>query len=459
MKKYFLSLITLSSFILAQDLNIKESFNKILLNNDSLKASYSNIEKMHKLKDASYMLFAPSIDIIGNYTYIEKKNLNIDIPEVSIPNVPISSINIPPLNLEFNNNHFAFGIISIMYPIYTGGKRLSAINLAKLNIDDANFVAQLNKINLFEKLIKSYYGLKLSIEVYKTLKDIENGTKLHLENAIKLEENGQIAKLERLSAKVEYDKAKTKANQAKDAADIALLGFKTIIQDENISKNVSLDENGNILNLNLTSELKISQKNLEPLQTYQQQALSSYPAIKSIEIKKEQTKELSNIELASFMPNIGFYGGYVIKDNKTLLNKTIPSWYVGIGAKLSILSPSGRIFKYQASKIAQNEVDYLHKQAQKDILLLIESTYKEVLSAKHSFYELDSTIELAQENLKLQEEAFMNGMVNSSQVNDARNQLSFAKIESKNSQYRYIIALSKLYAISNNIENFIDFMN
>lgn len=455
--RILLALLLLSSYVLSQDLDIKEAYNKVLLNNDSLKASYSAKEKAEKLKDSAYMLFAPSIDIVGNYTYMQKTSIEIPSFELTLPIMPTTPIQTPPMDIALHKNHFAFGIVSIMYPLYTGGKRLSAINLSKLNIQDAEFATQLNKINLFEKLIKAYYGLQLATEAYKTLHEAENGALNHLNNAISLEANGQIAKIEHLSAQVEYDKAKNKAHQAKDALDIALLAFKTILQDEEIAKSVELDNDGNITNLNLISKLDISTKDLESLSYYENLALSSYPALKNIEVKKEQAKEVSRLEFANFMPSVGLYGGYVIKDNNTILSKTIPSWYVGIGAKLSILSPNGRIFKYQASKIAQTEVDYLHKQAQKDISLLVETTYKEVLSAKNSYQNQRSTIALASENLKLQDEAFKNGMASNTQVSDARNQLSFAKIEAQNSAYKYILALAKLYAITNNIDGFYAF--
>ena len=435
-------------------LSIRESYDKVLLNNDSLKASQSGVEKAQKLKKGAWFLFAPQIDIIGNYTYMEKTHIDINISPISFMN---QSINLPSMQMDLHKNHFAFGIINAIYPLYTGGKRLSALKMADLNIKDSEFILQLNKINLFEKLVKAYFGVKLSYEVYQTLHSVELGALAHLNNAKNLQEQGQIAKIEYLSARVEYDKAKNKVHEAKDALDIALLAFKTILQDEELTQSVELSESGEILNLTLTSNLNAaldSTITLKSLQNYKDIALSAYPALKSLEIKKLQTKELSEIEFGNFLPTVGLYGGYVIKDNSTMLNRAIPSWFVGISAKMSLLSSSGRVFKYQASKIAQNEVDYLHRQAKNDILLLVETTYKEVLSAKESYKNHSSTIDLATENLNLQERAFINGMASTVQVSDARNQLALAKIESQNSQYAYAIALAKLYAITNDIENF-----
>lgn len=436
-------------------LSIRESYDKVLLNNDSLKASQSAVQKAQKLKSGAYMLFAPEIDIMGNYTFMQKTSLDVNIPPISLPALGGQAVNLPTMHMDLHKSHFAFGIINAVYPIYTGGKRLSALKLSKLNIQDSEFLMQLNKINLFEKLVKSYFGVKLSYDVLKTLQSSEAGALAHLNNAKKLQENGQIAKLEFLGAKVEHDKAKNKTHEARDALDIALLAFKTILQDENLTHSVELDENGEIVNLTLTSDLVTAlDAELKPLQYYKDTAISAYPALKSLEVKKLQTKELTEIEIGNFLPTIGLYGGYVLKANNTVLNRAIPSWYVGITAKMSLLSTSGRIFKLQASKIAQNEVDYLHRQAKSDILLLIETTYKEVLSARESYKNHSSTIELATENLNLQEKAFINGMASTVQVSDARNQLSLARIDAQNSQYRYAIALAKLYATTNDMESF-----
>ena len=80
-----------------------------------------------------------------------------------------------------------------------------------------------------------------------------------------------------------------------------------------------------------------------------------------------------------------------------------------------------------------------------------------MLFAKESYLNLNSSLELAKENLRLQEEAFKNGMNDSTKVSDARNALSGVIIELKKTEYRYVIALAKLCALSNDIDLFYTF--
>lgn len=425
----------------AESLSIKNAYEYLMQNNLSLKANVENINKSLKMRDANYMNFVPQIDIVGHYSYIDKA-MSLQIPNNIFP-MPLPPI--PPINLS--TNHLAFGMINVIYPIYAGNKRLGALNLADLNIEDSKLLMELNKRDLFEKLVKNYYGLVLNLNLLASLKSSKDGHEAHLNNALKLAQHAQIARLEVLSAQVAFEKAKNQYSSAQDSAQIAALALKSLIG----TKNLALD--GDNLNINLDSNLDVDFGALKSLQFYKQNALN-YPVLKKIQIKQKQADEVSKIELGSFFPTIALNGGYIFKDNAIALNKITPNWHIGISAKFTLLSPSGRIFKYQASKIAQNEAQYAYQNAKEEILLLVETSYKEALSAKNLIASLDSAIDLANENLKLQNQAFNNGMANSTQVSDAQNQLSFAQIEQENAKFKYIMAFAKLCALSNEIDSF-----
>ncbi|STP13265.1 outer membrane efflux protein [Helicobacter mustelae] len=86
--------------------------------------------------------------------------------------------------------------------------------------------------------------------------------------------------------------------------------------------------------------------------------------------------------------------------------------------------------------------------------VLARKTYKEVTFAQQEYWSLDSSIKLAEENLKLQEEAFIQGLATSVQVTDARNLLASTLVEQKTIAYKYIVLLSKMMALSDDIALF-----
>lgn len=90
--------------------------------------------------------------------------------------------------------------------------------------------------------------------------------------------------------------------------------------------------------------------------------------------------------------------------------------------------------------------------------LLVNKTYKETLSYLKEYKSLLSSVELAKENLKLQEQAFLQGLSTNAQVIDARNTLSSIVVEQKSVAYKYIVSLANLMALSDHIDLFYEFV-
>ncbi|WP_143430361.1 TolC family protein, partial [Helicobacter pylori] len=84
--------------------------------------------------------------------------------------------------------------------------------------------------------------------------------------------------------------------------------------------------------------------------------------------------------------------------------------------------------------------------------------YKETLSYLKEYKSLLSSVELAKENLKLQEQAFLQGLSTNAQVIDARNTLSSIIVEQKSVAYKYIVSLANLMALSDHIDLFYEFV-
>lgn len=90
--------------------------------------------------------------------------------------------------------------------------------------------------------------------------------------------------------------------------------------------------------------------------------------------------------------------------------------------------------------------------------LLVNKTYKETLSYLKEYKSLLSSVELAKENLKLQEQAFSQGLSTNAQVIDARNTLSSIIVEQKSVAYKYIVSLANLMALSDHVDLFYEFV-
>ena len=212
--------------------------------------------------------------------------------------------------------------------------------------------------------------------------------------------------------------------------------------------------------LELVKQIDIKQDTrLESVEYFINKTLEVYPALSLMDNKIKSAKELSHIEFSTFLPEVGLFGSYMMNDNSSVLDKAMPNWFAGVGAKWSLITPGGRIQKYQASKIASIEAELAKSQATKDLKTLCEKTYNEVLSFKSQYFSLQSSIELANENLKLRQKAFLQGMSTSADVSDAQNALALAIIERQSVAYNYAIALARLLSLSDEVDRFYGFFN
>lgn len=444
-------LCALSSSLFATNLSFENAWQLVLNNNHALKAGNIAVQKAEKLNDANTMLYLPKIDLSASYIYLgdpvslDSKELVKDLAqEISNPTLQGIANNLAdrlaPLNLS--NQNVVMASVKILYPLYAGGAIKAVNELGKLALKDSKEALRLKTLSTFEKLAGIYYGVVLNQEMLKTLQEVENGHKLHLENAKKLQQAGQIAKIEVLTAQVAYNRAKNDTLKAKDSLEVAQLALQTILSDDK-------------LDYKPTSKLSIKPNSKAPsLKILLDKTLSSYPMLNQVKIKENQAQEALKLARSSFIPHFALFGSYTYHRHDSILGSSMPSWYVGVGMTMPLLDNTGSYQKFQASKIAQLEVSQIKAQAIKDISLLVEKTYKEALQAKEFYFVLNSSIALAEENLKLQEQAFKQGMGTSTKVVDARNLLSKAKIEQQSVAYKYILSIAKLMALSDQIQTF-----
>lgn len=426
---FYIFLLAIPPLVYAenQNLSFKQAWEYVLKNHNGIKAEELGVEKSQKLSLASKLTFLPNIDITATYIHLaEPVHLNL---------APISKA-LPQINLI--NQDIIIGSLNIIYPLYTGGKRWHGVNIAKLQEKDAKEALRLKKLATFEELAKIYYGVWLQQEIYSTLQEMQKSAQIHYNNALKLQKAGQIAKIEVLGAQVALDKSKNKSKEAKNKLEIS-----------QIALNTALD----LKNTHPTSNIEVKKpKKYEDF--FVQKTLDSYPVLKSLDQKISIASEARKIEIAKLFPDVALMGSYFMDNNFLLHNQSLPSWYIGITARLPLVSAGGKIPQIQAAKIVEMQLDKTKAQAIKDMEVLARSTYKEVIFAQEEYWSLESSIKLAQENLKLQEVAFNQGLATSIQVIDARNMLSNTLIEQKTIAYKYVILLSKLMALSDNIAMF-----
>ncbi len=104
----------------------------------------------------------------------------------------------------------------------------------------------------------------------------------------------------------------------------------------------------------------------------------------------------------------------------------------------------------QASNYLKKEVNQAEIYARKQIDLLINKAYRDVINYQMRYEKFAPTEKLAEKNFQINEKRFKEGLAKSTDVIDARLLYESAQLERMHSLYQYYQALVRLYTATGN---------
>lgn len=443
---------------LANELNFSQAWQLLLQNNNGLAASRANKNESVYLQEAAKDLYFPKIDIKAGYS-----RLNDDItlaPSQVLGSMPAGDAiinflnglpdfgNLTPaqindgLTSEIASKDVVTASLSAIWPIYAGGRINAAQDIAAGQFMEADYLLRIKKQALFEQLSKVYFGVVLSQQILQTRRDAEQGLFKHLSHAKKLEEQGQIAKVERLKAQASHEKARVEMRKAQRNLEIAQLALSRLLQIEQ--------------DTSPSSKLFINEK-MPLLADINSAMLKNHPGLGVLKAKRKQVQGLIEVKEGEYWPEAFLFANYNLYEQDTLAAELAPDWVVGVGLSVPITSRNGRSGKLSAAKSTLLKIGYLKAQAIRDLSLLVDKTWREAQIAREEYNGLEISLELAHENIRMREEAFAQGLSTSLEVVDAELFLMGVKTQRQVAAYQYVLSLARLLALSDKMAQFSDY--
>ncbi|ROS05359.1 outer membrane protein TolC [Sinobacterium caligoides] len=441
----YLALMTpavLSSQAFAEPISLSSAWQQLLNSNDKLHASEQKVEQAKGNEEASHALNYPSLDIGANYSYMQKP-IELDLRDLN----PIAELDIDlpfPIPDEmfitpFTERDIFTTSLNAMWPIYAGGKIDAAQSIRVAQVQEEQQQLILDRREMFVTLVERYYGVILTRELVATQGLLKDSLQQHLHHAELMEQQGQIAKVERLSAKVSYDKAVLDYNKAKRRAALSQVALDHLLKSQQATPS--------------TAMFVLPQA--PALAQLREKVQLDHPALLLLEAKRKQAKGLIEVERAGYKPTVFLYGNHTLYKDDTLLEQITPDWVVGVGLKIPIVSRDGHSGKIRAAESALQQARYMTSQTEQDLQLLLDQSYSEMLTASDEVNSLNSTLALATENRRLRDIAFKQGLSTSLERVDAETKLSGARIKQLLAKYNYLVALAKLSAVSGELDTFL----
>ncbi|CAH7009969.1 Outer membrane protein [Vibrio chagasii] len=445
-------LSTMASPCYAAPLTFSEAWQILQENNNSLAAQQANVERYQHLQNATGSLNLPSVTLGANYTHLDSDvTINGEQFADSLSGVPSIGLPVPPqiisalggITSTITEQDIFSSSIRAVWPIFTGGRITAAQTAAEGKSEEAQSQLLMEKQARYEDLSKYYFSVILAEDVVKTRQAVEAGLTQHRDFAIKLEQQGQIARVERLQADASLDKAVVERTKAENDLKIAQLALTQILgQSQSVEP----------------SEQLFINKNLPHMDVFIDQTLMTYPGLKILDAKEKQASSLIKAEKGKYYPEVYLYGDYSLYEDDSLASEMKPDWLVGIGVNVPLLDTSGRSDKVAAAHSAVSQVKFLKSQAKQDLTVLVQKTYLEANQAIEEVQGLNSSLSLAQENLLLRKKAFTQGLSNSLEVVDAELYLASIKTQQSAARFKYLISLNKLLALTSEMNAYSSYL-
>jgi outer membrane protein TolC len=344
----------------------------------------------------------------------------------AVPGLPLPEI---PDTISRNTvtNLSSLGLNSV-WPLYTGGRLAAVKGLAAGMSEEAEAERQDAQEKLATQVAQRYFQLLLAKRVARVRAEASAGIAEHQRSAVKLEAGGMISRAERLRADVAQDSARSDEAQARSDLEIAQVALNRLL--------------ASATPVRPATPLFVHSASIGTLQSFIDAGMTRNAAWKKIGSKRTQAAQALKLHGREYGPTVFALGNYQLNRSSDQLAQA--NWLVGVAVSVPLVSRIDTGKMIAAAKLDQERVEVSAQQAGRDIPTLIEKNWRALENARIQLLATASSVELANENIKLQSIAFRQGQVPALDEIDAR--LNLSKVETQRAQtaYAYVMALAQL---------------
>ena len=433
-------------------LSLDEAIAVALTENPAMKAAEFEEKAAMQERRAAIGLRMPQINVTGAYAYLGK-DIGFDFNDLKGPvkegvaggltalvqNGLIPADKIPTLQgllnpmmdadwfLKVQDQSLGFVGGQVSVPIWLGGKINAANRAARINERTAEEQGNQTRNALISELVERYFGLALAMQVVEVRRQVVDGVRRHLEDAVALEKNGMIAQSERLYVEFKMAEAERELANAELQAQTIASALNSTLGQDNAWQPV-------------TSMFIVDR--VEEVAYYQDLAQDRNPLLNQVSLKRQLAEEGVRAQRADFLPQVAAIGGGSFYNYQVA--GLVPRWAVGVGVNIKIFDGLNREYKYSAAKQTVRRVGALQNKAGKDISVLVEKLYNQMMNYRNQMTSIDASLAFAEEYLRMKNAAFLEGMSSSTDLIDAELNLAGVRTERLQAAYNFDLLLAQL---------------
>ncbi len=448
----------------------------MLENNNAINAAEKNVELAKRQSQLINASWFPTITMTGTYTLMSNK---ISVSQEYAPLLdPLKEKYaddfLVPDVLNFVSNELGdlsfdvpvfdddFGSIDleIIYPIFTGVKRIYANKLAKNN----ETLSEINKESVgatkYLELANIYFSLNLTESMIKVLKETYEMTNNHYSQAVKMENLGMFDKAERLIVKVALDESDRNLRKAENQAEVLRDALLSIIGQQvnmSISQQVSQVSTANSQSISTSTSLFLNE-NYPSLEWFKDMMKKNAYVFQQSDLHEEIAKTSLRMSQSNYFPVISIFGKQTIASYQVPKN-LIPNTIGGINFAWDIFDGLAKERNIQKTRLESEIISETQENLKNELEVAVNEWHANLKQSVINAKDLQSSLEFAEEVYRIRKKSFSEGLCTSQQVLDALNLLNKTKLLLLTTYFEYDIALANLCCLCGIPEYFESYIN
>ena len=345
------------------------------------------------------------------------------------PNVDLKTGNSPAANVKVNN--VMYGSANLSYPIYAGGRIKYGIQSAEYLIEASKLSAENDKNAIAYNISQAYNNLFKASQIIKVLEENLVASKKRDETFLKLENNGLMARNDRLKAQLQTSNIELQLLDANNNYSIANINMDLLL---GLPENTVLKIDENYIN-----EMSENQTSTYFLN----QALQNRKDLQALDYQRKAASVGAKAAKSENLPTIAITGGYFAADVPGLLTVT-NAINVGVGVQYNLdnlWKKNSSLLKAQAR---EKQLEANNELLNDQIKLEINKDYQNSVLAKKKIEVYERALEQATENYRITKNKYDNGLSNITDLLDADAALVGAKVNVINAKADATLANKKL---------------
>jgi HAE1 family hydrophobic/amphiphilic exporter-1 len=403
-------------------LTIDRALEIALSQNEGLKVDQERLRETQANVAEAKAAFLPSLDLNFLYT-----------PAQEFPLLRIPAGVFGPTEQTFKANFTRENImrLDVSQPLYTGGRLSHAYGIQAASQEASRLQLERSRQALTLRVYETFYAALMNDQGIRVNEEGVRIAERHLELARVRFEGGTVARLDVLRAEVELANAKAKLIRARSAAQVSYQALRTVLS---LPQHAPLQLSGT---LDAVPDV--------PAIASLEDAVVARADIRAIGQQKEMAERSVSLALAGLKPTVAFTGNFQYQEDglSNLLSNNNRSYQFGLALNVPLFAGPTVAAQRTAASARAAQAEHGRNATLDSARLELASASTELDAAREIVATQRKAVDLAREGLSIAEVSYENGVITSTELNDARLSLLETEWELMQAKYAQILAAAR----------------